>query len=125
VTPTAKYIGARIKEAIDTADFPEGSKHLELVAGTLGTSKETLERYINGVTDPSALFIWQLAELTGRSFGWFAGDLVDVPEELDRAILTRLLRELELRDATVAKLRGKLEKADPLLVSSSDGPGKR
>lgn len=65
--PTPQSLGLRIREARVTADLSP-----EQLAGGVGRSRDTIERWERGKTVPSYLELVQIAALTQRAVDWFA-----------------------------------------------------
>jgi transcriptional regulator with XRE-family HTH domain len=72
---TPDVLGARIAQALE-----KNGKSRELAADAIGKSRATLDRYISGKKNPSAIDIWNIAQLTGVPFAWFG---LEISEELD------------------------------------------
>lgn len=105
MTVTAKTIGARLREARESRGLRP-----EAVAAELDVSRDTIDRFEAGASNPSALQVWKVAVLTGYPFSWFATTSGEpIPEELDRALLAHLLNDLDAyerhRSEAIAKIR--------------------
>jgi transcriptional regulator with XRE-family HTH domain len=66
---TPELLGARIAKALDTAGVSR-----ELAADKIDKSRDTIDRYIRGKQNPSAIDVWTISQLTDHPFGWF-GDV--------------------------------------------------
>lgn len=107
---TPKQLGERIDEALRAGSIPRERAALEI-----GKSRDSVDRYITGKGDISAIEVWKISQLTGVPFGWFAGDEeIPIPEELDAVLVGRLLDALEQRtratESTIGQLRALLLK---------------
>jgi transcriptional regulator with XRE-family HTH domain len=82
---------------------------LERAASHLDVSVDTLKRYLTGETNPSAIQVWQFAQLLGEPVGIFIGENeVAIPEDLDAEILAGLLDTLEKRNRADARVIGEI-----------------
>jgi transcriptional regulator with XRE-family HTH domain len=86
---TPQLLGVRIQRALEDAGVSK-----ELAADRIDRSRETLDRYMRGNQNPSAMDIYEIGRLTGRDFGWFG-----LSDEDD----VRVLRELAKRRPSVAE----------------------
>lgn len=97
-------VGNRIQVAIDEAPEPyRGNK--VFVAALIGKNPDTLDNYINGISEIGAITMWKLAQITGKPIGWFVGEEHGSEAKLDvdlrrllrahRATLIRQLKEID------------------------------
>jgi transcriptional regulator with XRE-family HTH domain len=63
---TPELLGTRIAQALKTSETSR-----ERAADEIGRSRDTLDRYIRGQKNPSAIDVWKISQLTGVPFGWF------------------------------------------------------
>lgn len=119
VEPTPEQIGARIGEAIDTAsdELLPGKPAMKRrrVTIALGISDDTLDRYIKGKGDPSALTVWRIGQMTGQPFAWFAGQEATESERL--AVIA------ERASAQIAEVTGLLDALRMILTEAASRVG--
>lgn len=113
ITPEA--LGRRIATAIREApDDYRGNP--TMVAGKLRISTDTLDNYIKGKGGgPGAVTVAQLAEITGKSFGWFAGERDPAPERL-ASVAERAQRDLDVMEQRLAAMLDELRLARAAVV---------